>query len=379
MKLKWTEHKDLAIKRNESINHEEYLDYMTFKKNDRTLYTEIFGPLIGLKEEWEKQGATEAELDFSAFEFRSPKKHSIGVNTGCCAPAGKILEDTGEHTITIDGLGRRMKLIKGYATIPLPETFPVKNMDDWLKVKHFYEFNEDRVSGKWLENAKNARDNGFALQVSIPGGFDTPRQLFGEEMICYAVYDYPEVIHDILKTCAETSLKVFEIITSKIDLDILFVHEDMAGKSGPLWGPNSIEEFIKPYYLSCWNFLKEHGTRVFDQDSDGNMNPVIDIFLECGVNCMHPMEPAANMDIVKIRKKYGNRLAFYGGIDKHVLKRSKDEIVSELEYKVPAMVKSGGCVLALDHRIPNGIPLENYKFYLKTLKDIISREENLLK
>ena len=86
------------------------------------------------------------------------------------------------------------------------------------------------------------------------------------------------------------------------------------------------------------------------------------------------MEPAANMDIVSIREKYGSRLALQGGIDKHVIRGTKEEIVKELEYKVPPMLKTGGCILALDHRIPNGTPLENYKFYVSTMWEIIDRE-----
>ena len=104
------------------------------------------------------------------------------------------------------------------------------------------------------------------------------------------------------------------------------------------------------------------------------MNPVLDAFLDAGVNCMLPMEPAAGMDIVKIREKYGRRLAFCGGIDKHVIRRSKEKIVKELEYKIPPMVKTGGCVLGLDHRIPNGTPLENYRFYVHKAWEIMSRE-----
>ena len=56
--FKWTSHADLSIIRNESVNREEYLDHMTFQTNQRPLFTEIFGPLLGLKEEWEAQGAT---------------------------------------------------------------------------------------------------------------------------------------------------------------------------------------------------------------------------------------------------------------------------------------------------------------------------------
>lgn len=89
---------------------------------------------------------------------------------------------------------------------------------------------------------------------------------------------------------------------------------------------------------------------------------------------MHPMEPAANMDIVAVRAKYGTRLAFYGGIDKHVIRQSRDRIVQELEYKIPPIVRTGGCVLALDHRIPNGTPLANYRFYMETAWAILDRE-----
>ena len=83
------------------------------------------------------------------------------------------------------------------------------------------------------------------------------------------------------------------------------------------------------------------------------MRPVIDAFLNAGINCMHPMEPAAGLDIVEVRQKHSDRLAFYGGIDKHVIRQSQAGIVEELEKKLPPMMASGGCVLALEHRRPH--------------------------
>jgi hypothetical protein len=38
------------------------------------------------------------------------------------------------------------------------------------------------------------------------------------------------------------------------------------------------------------------------------------------------------------------------------------------------MVRTGGCVLGLDHRIPNGTPLENYRFYVAKAWEIMERE-----
>ncbi len=80
--LRWKTHADMAIIKNASVGRREYLDYMTFKENARPLFTEIFGPLIGLKEEWLQQGATEEELDFSAFKYRCEGRGSVPVNTG---------------------------------------------------------------------------------------------------------------------------------------------------------------------------------------------------------------------------------------------------------------------------------------------------------
>jgi len=374
--LKWTKHSDLAIRKTPSVKRKEYLDYMTFRSNQRTLFTEIFGPILGLKEEWEEQGATPEELDFSAFKYRFEARGSVPVNTGRLGGyPTRTIEENEDFLIYRDGIGRTMKLSKKAATLALPMDHPVKNMDDWLKLKPFYEFSEARFGKDWEDIGKKHLMEERVVCVSIPGGFDAPRELMGEEMLCIAYYEQPELVYDILKTIGDTAFKVLDRVSGNIQIDLLSVHEDMAGKSGSLAGPKQVNEFIKPYYRKIWDMLIDRGARIFDQDSDGDMNGVITAFLDAGINCMHPMEPAANMDIVKIRQQYSTKLAFYGGIDKHVIRRSKEEILAELEYKIPPMVTTGGCALALDHRIPNGTPLENYRFYVNKTWEIINREE----
>jgi len=370
--LKWKTHADLAIRKTPTVGRDEFLDHMTFQRNDRPLFTEIFGPLIGLKEEWEAQGATAAELDFSTFRYRCEGRAGVPVNTGRNGGYPEaVIEETEDYRIWRDGLGRTMKMPKQYATLALPLDHPVKTMDDWLKLKPWYTFSEDRLAGDWEAVARRHLADDKVLTAHIPGGFDEPRQLMGEEALCIAYYEQPEMIRDMLTTLGETAFQVLERVTARVPIDMLCVHEDMAGKSGPLAGPLQIREFIAPYYRRVWELVQARGTRLFDQDSDGDMNAVIEPFLEAGINCMHPMEPAANMDIVQVRARYGKRLAFYGGIDKHVLRQSREAIRAELEYKIPPMLASGGCVLALDHRIPNGTPLEHYRYYIKTVWEMI--------
>lgn len=370
---------DLSIVRTMAVRREEYLDYMTFVENRRPMFCDLFGPIVGLRAEWRQQGATEAELDFSAFRFREPLFAHVPVNTRLLKPhPATIIEETDDYRLGWDRFGRRSKLFTRVGTSPLPLDYPVRNMDDWRKFKWQYEFSEERFAPGWEEVARRAAAEGKVIRVSIPGGFDEPRQLLGEEATCLAFYDQPELIHDILDTIGEMCFRVLDRVSATVQVDQLNVHEDMAGKSGSLAGPSQIAEFIAPYYRRVWDMLADRGARTFDQDSDGDMNGVIDAFLDAGVNVMHPLEPAANMDIVALREKYGTRLAFIGGLDKHVLRRGHEAIIEELEHRIPPMVATGGCILSLDHRIPNGTPLEAYRFYNQKAWEIIDREAERL-
>lgn len=360
------------------FDREQYIAHMLFEDIGDEIFCELFGPLIGLEDEWKLQGASEDELNLSAFGFDGVKYASIDCAMG--AVTGKssiIIEDNDRETISIDYMGRRQRLCKGSATIPLPLDYPVKDFDDWLKIKHWYEFDESRINYDRLKEVKKLRDKGYLITAYIPGGFDEPRQLMGEEELCCAYYEQPELIKDILDTISDTALKIFERVTDIVTIDHLGVHEDMAGKSGPLAGPNQVYEFIKPYYRKVWDELSLHGAKLFCQDSDGNMNSVIDAFIDSGLNIMYPFEPAAGMDMVKTREKYKNKLAIKGGIDKHVLRRSKEEIKKELEYKLSEPMRHGGTVFALDHRIPNGTPIENYRFYVEYAKKLLGKEHGI--
>ena len=192
-----------------------------------------------------------------------------------------------------------------------------------------------------------------------------------EEGLCIALYEEPEMIEDMLATMADTAVKIIERVGDKVGIDNLTIHEDMAGKSGPLIGPNHITEFLKPYYTRVWEAAKAHGATLFSQDSDGDMTPVIDAFLDCGVNCFYPFEPAAGMDMVKMREKYGHAFYVKGGIDKHALRKDKEAIRAELEYKTSDIMRGGGTIFALDHRIPNGVSIENYRYYVALGREML--------
>ena len=342
---------------------DQYIAHCQYEFTGREMFCELFGPLLPLEAEWRRQGASEKEISMTAFDWDYVLKTELAGRTGAVTGLkNRILEDTPEHTILIDDKGRKSKLCKQSATLPLPLEFPVETMEDWLRIKHWYEFSEDRIDYEKLHEQKKLRDLGYLTLLSFPGGFDECRELMGEENLCIAYYEEPELIEDILNTIADTAVKVIERVGKIVPIDNLIVHEDMAGKTGPLVGPRQVRQFIAPYYQKVWDAAKANGAILFSQDSDGDMSPVIDEFIACGVQCFYPYEPVEGMDMVQLKKKYGQKIYFKGGLDKHALRKGPDAIRKELEYKMSAPMLGGGTIFALDHRIPNGVSIENYRY-----------------
>ncbi|MEZ4835176.1 MAG: hypothetical protein R2873_24850 [Caldilineaceae bacterium] len=107
------------------------------------MFVELFGPLIGLEDEWIAQGATPDELTLEAFDWDYVPIVRCGGNTGLRGGQKPVLlEETDEYRLERDALGRTMKMMKKAATLALPQDYPVTDMDSWLRVKPLYTFHE---------------------------------------------------------------------------------------------------------------------------------------------------------------------------------------------------------------------------------------------
>jgi len=90
-----------------------------------------------------------------------------------------------------------------------------------------------------------------------------------------------------------------------------------------------------------------------------------------GVTCHWPLEVAAGMDPVQLRRRYGRDLALAGGIDKRALTGDKSQIERELRYRLPPLLETGGYIPCVDHTVPPDVPYENFMYYLDLKRKIM--------
>ena len=96
------------------------------------------------------------------------------------------------------------------------------------------------------------------------------------------------------------------------------------------------------------------------------------------MNGFWPLEVAAGMDPVALRKKYGKQILLIGGIDKRVLAQDKKAIEKEVMGKVPFLVSQGGYIPSLDHTVPPDVSFENYMYYLQLIKAVSFEPEKYI-
>ena len=84
-----------------------------------------------------------------------------------------------------------------------------------------------------------------------------------------------------------------------------------------------------------------------------------------------PLERQAGEDIVKLRKLYP-KIRLIGGYNKTVMCKGENAMRNEFEQIFPAM-KQGGYIPSVDHQTPPDVSFENYKIYLRLLKEYCGR------
>jgi hypothetical protein len=155
-------------------------------------------------------------------------------------------------------------------------------------------------------------------------------------------------------------------ILEETDIDVFGFWEDMAYNAGPIISPALVRKFMLPRYRRVVDFGRRHGVHFFCLDSDGQIDSLIPVWMDAGIDILYPFEVQAGMDVRALRQKYGRDLRMLGGVDKRPLTKGFKEIDAELQRVAP-VIQEGGYVPMLDHSAPPDVPYGSYGYFMEQL------------
>ena len=132
----------------------------------------------------------------------------------------------------------------------------------------------------------------------------------------------------------------------RVRIDGLVLTEDLAYKNGPHLSPKIYEEFWLPYQNPIVREVKRHGTGIVCLWTAGNIEALLPMLMDNGINCIWCLERGSGMDPVALRKKYGQSLLLGGGIPKEALIQGRAAIDREIASLLP-LIREGGYLPAL--------------------------------
>ena len=247
----------------------------------------------------------------------------------------------------------------------------IATMDEYRAAKPLLYGAKDPLDTVSLARCAAERDRGDAcLWLTLMGFFWWPRELLGIEPHLYAFVDQPELLHAVNQDQADFILRRLDAYCAVAVPDFITIAEDMSYNNGPMISKAHFDDCIAPYYRQIIPAIHSRGIKVII-DSDGDVTRLLPWLESVGADGILPLERQAGVDIDVLQKKHPNQ-RFIGAYDKMVMPRGETAMRDEFERLLPVM-RRGGFIPSVDHQTPPGVSLENYRIYLRLLKEYAVR------
>jgi len=172
----------------------------------------------------------------------------------------------------------------------------------------------------------------------------------------------PALIEEMLDRCAAFAALLAELACRRFPLDLLWTGDDVAGSDSLLMSPETWRRVIKPHLQLVLDVGKRHRLWVVHHGCEA-MRPIIPDLMEMGVDVLHlPHTTSPGMDPLELKREFGDRLSFLGGLDTHnvLAAGTADDVRRATRRLLDGMAADqGGYVLAASRGIPPHIPVDN--------------------
>ena len=362
----------------DSMNERErFITTLTFKQPDK-IPMQTMGPRESTLKAWSSQGMDRHSNWFKALcrkigvTYDFPEKPFIdpGIDLRMIPQyEEKILSHEKGHYILQDWMGNVIEISDTYDATYIRSAkdfvtrrwirFPVENQVDFQEMKKRYNpDSEGRFSPDFTQKAQQLKERDYPLTIQVNGPFWQMREWCGFEPLCMMFLDDPDFIGDMSAFWKDYIKEMLSRTFEKIIPDRLHMSEDMAYKGASMISPAMAEKHLKPSWETWAGLARDAGIPVIDMDSDGNIDELIPLWIDAGINCCDPIEVAAGCDITAYREQFGTQMAFTGGIDKRAIAVGGSAIDKEMDRIAP-VCESGGYIPGCDHGIPADVSWQN--------------------
>ncbi len=209
--------------------------------------------------------------------------------------------------------------------------------------------------------------DGMKLVVNQGPLFSGMWRVMGLEAFAIACYENPDLIRAVAEKMGELCVNIAENILQRDWVGAYWMGDDMAYTTSLMVSPDFLRTYVFPYYKRIGDLCRRY-EKPFLLHSDGDNTEVFEDFIECGVAAMHPNEPTS-VDVVGLKKEYGDRLGFLGALDVDLLTRGTvEDVVKATRYLIENAATGGGYALGSGNSITRHVPLGNYKAMLETVR-----------
>ena len=283
--------------------HERYLAFMHFQTVDRPPLQE-WGPWASTTRAWMRETGKDRDYVLR-YLTECDQSESTGIDFGMVPPFPEIvIEESADSITKQDRMGKIHRQFKKDPETSMPQFIgsPVKNPSDWQSVRRrLIPDVQKRYPSDWDDLvARWKRDKPILIQYSSPANyFGGPslygfvRMLVGEERVLYLFYDNPDLVNDMMDASTDFFIRILGKSLREAPLSLVQFWEDMCYCGGPLISPAMVRKFMVPRYKLITEVIRAAGHDIIMLDSDGDVQELIPLWLESGINGVFPMEQAA--------------------------------------------------------------------------------------
>ena len=296
----------------------------------------------------------------------------------------KLIADTPNYYEVSSDTAVKIRMSKQapdtWYSMPMFTDWPVKDRESWEEYKKRLDPTDSRRLPKdwdpteYKKVFKNYKAG--PTRITFNGLFGFGAQLMGIRRWNLTLYKDPDLAHDIADFWENFTKELFKPALNAFGeyIDTTWWWEDMAEKHGPFISPKLFEKFFLPHYKRVTKFFHDKGVKHIMMDSDGNLNPLFDLFIDAGIDGFWPLEVNAGMDVAEIREKYGKKIWLGGNIDKKKAALGGVVMRKEVDLKLGYAKELGGYAPGLDHLVHGGFTFEKFKEYTDYVKKKLGYE-----